>query len=159
MKKKNAILVALLSTVICAPAVAQQTQDVFYVRGTVQTVKEGTAGSIDKAPPAALEFESGTEKFAIPYAAITSFRYHEESKFHLGVLPAIAVGMVTYWAKRSFVTISWSGENSVPQVVTLEASKSAVQGLVELMRARATKACKAGERGQIPQSCGMREYE
>jgi hypothetical protein len=159
MKKMRPLVLTVLSCANGAPAFAQQAQDATYVRGTVKTLREGAVGSVDKGSPAALEFQSGSEKFSIPYTRVTAFRYHEESQFHLGVLPAIAVGLFTYWAKRHFVTITWNGENGVSEVVTLEAPKSTVQGFVELMRARASIACKPGERGQIPQTCGTQSFD
>jgi hypothetical protein len=159
MRKQAAFVLAAWSCLICAPAFTQQAQNVIYVRGTSQTVREGATGVVDKATPSELRFKSGSGEFSIPYAGITSFRYHEEAQFHLGVLPAIAVGLVTYWAKRHFVTITWNGENGVPEVATFEAPKSVMQGLVELMRARAGKACKPAQRGQIPATCGTQSFE
>ncbi len=144
---------------IGGPLFAQEAQQVVYVRGTVHAVREGAAGTVDKSSPSALRFQSGQESFSVPYANITSFRFHQESQYHLGVLPAIAFGLFVPWARRHFVTITWTGENSVPEVVTLEGPKSATEGLLEVMRARASEACKPGPRGIESQSCGTQSFE
>jgi hypothetical protein len=153
-------IVVLVAMLLAGGALfAQETQQVVYVRGTAHAIKEGAAGTVDKSSPSALQFHSGQESFSIPYASITSFRFHQESQYHLGVLPAIALGLFAPWAKRHFVTITWTGENGVPDVVTLESSKSITDGLLEVMRARASEACKTGPRGVVSQACGAQSFE
>jgi len=159
MKKLVAAIVAVSILASGASAYADPALGVTYVRGTVQTVKEGTTGTIDKTSLTALAFQSGESQVLIPFAKITSFRYKEESAIHVGVLAAIVVGLLRAWPKRHSVTITWSGENEVPQVATFEAEKSVVQGLIEVMRARATEVCRPGDRGMPSSSCGSRDWE
>ena len=142
-----------------AAAFADPAQNATYVRGTVQNVKEGSLGIFDKTSPAALAFQSGEGQILIPFAQITSFRYKEESAIHVGVLGAIVVGLLRPWPKRHSVTIVWKGESDAPQVATFEAEKSTVEGLLEVMRARATEACRPGERGLPSAACGTRNWE
>lgn len=158
MKNLTVIRLLVLTLVPATAALGDQSLNITYLRGSVATVKEGTAGTIDKISPTAVVFRSGSDQFQIPFARITSFRYHEESQLHVGVLPAIAVGLFRAWPKRHLITITWTGESAVPEVATLEASKSVVDGILELMRARAPEACRPGARGQAPESCGARAW-
>ncbi len=159
MKSLTASIVVAAMLFTGESLVAQGTPQVIYVRGTVHTIQEGTAATVDKSSPSALQVQSGRDSFSIPYGSITSFRFHQESQYHMGVLPAIAFGLFMPWARRHFVTITWKGENNVPEVVTLEAPKSARDGLLEVLRARATEACKSGPRGMVSQGCGTQSFE
>jgi hypothetical protein len=159
MKSLTAAVLVAATLLTGESLFAQQAQQFIYARGTMQAVKEGATGTVDKSSPSALRFQSAQESFSIPYASITSFQFHRESRYHLGVLPAIAVGLFMPWARRHLVTITWNGENHVPEVVTLEASKSATDGLLEVMRARASEACKPGPRGVVSQACGAQSFE
>ncbi|MGO9323846.1 MAG: hypothetical protein ACLP07_04745 [Terracidiphilus sp.] len=150
MKKLAAVALVMAAALGAVSASALEGEDITYVSGTAQSVNEGTVGRVDTSSAVALEFHSGTGKFSIPYTRITMYQYREESKFHLGVLPAIAVGLFMPWAKLHFVTITWHGEQDTAEVATLELSKSGSEALLALLRARATGACKPGS-GQI---CG-----
>ncbi len=161
MKMQRLIAAVVSNSILAsgATALADPAQNVTYVRGTVQTLKEGTSGTMDKTSLTALAFQSGDGQIHIPFAQITSFRYKEESAIHVGVLGAIVVGLLRPWPKRHSVTIIWKGDSDVPQVATFEADKSIVDGLLEVMRARATEPCRPGQRGVPPASCGTRDWE
>jgi hypothetical protein len=148
MKKLSAVVLAMAAALGAAQAFALEGEDITYVSGTAQNVNEGTVGRVDTNSAVSLEFHSGTGKFSIPYTNITAYQCREESKYHLGVLPAIAVGLFAPWAKLHFVTITWHGERDTAEVATLELSKSSSEALLALLRARATGACKRGS-GQI----------
>jgi hypothetical protein len=142
MKRAIAGLV-VMGMLLSMPAVAMVGPEVLYLNGTAPGVKEGAVGMVDTTAASALEFHAGGAGFSIPYAGVKSYRYQEEKRFRLGVLPAIAVGLVKARAQRHLVTISWKDESGVPEVVTLETSRDDALGLVVLLRARAPKACAA----------------
>lgn len=147
------ILAAFVAIAVVSPSAAAfvlDGQQVAYVNGTVQMLKEGAVGTLDTSSATVLEFKSSAGQFTIPYAGISSYQFREESKFHLGVLPAIAVALVKKRAKVHFVTITWQGDRSVAEVVTLEGSKQDSEGLLTVLHARATWACKA----KTKQFCG-----
>ncbi|MGD1106147.1 MAG: hypothetical protein ABR865_03820 [Terracidiphilus sp.] len=150
MRKLAAVVFATAAALGAVQAFALEGEDITYVSGTAQNVNEGTVGRVDTSSAVALEFHSGAGKFSIPYTRITTYQCREESKYHLGVLPAIAVGLFAPWAKLHFVTITWHGERDTAEVATLELSKSSSEALLALLRARATGACKPGS----GQTCG-----
>lgn len=61
---------------------------------------------------------------------------------HLGVAPAIAVALVKRRAKNYFLTITWQAERSVPGVATPQLSMREAQGLLPILQARASGACR-----------------
>jgi hypothetical protein len=139
MWKLTAILL-VLGLGLSVPAAAQE-PDVEYVNGTVQGCKDGTTGTLDMSSPQSLEFRSGSSRFSIPYAEITSVKYREENRFRLGVLPAIAVGLLKARSKRHFVSIAWRHDDDSSEVVTLDASREKTRGLMAVLRVRAPRAC------------------
>ena len=142
MKRETAILV-MMGMLLGIPVVALDGPEAQYLNGTAPGVKEGSTGTLDTTVATALEFHAGAAGFSIPYEGVKSYRYQEEKRFRLGVLPAIAVGLVKARAERHLVTISWKDAAGVAEVVTLEASKDDALGLVALLRVRAPKACAA----------------
>ena len=142
MKRAIAGLV-LAAMLMSAPAMAMDGPEAHYLNGTAQGVKEGSIGTVDTTVAKELTFHAGAEGFSIPYDSVKFYRYQEEKRFRLGVLPAIAVGLVKARSLRHLVTISWKREAGVAEVVTLEASKDDALGLIALLRARAPRACAA----------------
>ena len=142
MRQLTSIFVILAMILTAIPAFAIEGKEVGYVSGTIPAIKEGTVGEFDTASETALEFHSSTGQFSIPYSRIVAYQYRQEAKFHLGVLPAIAVGLVKKRAKRHFLTLTWLGERNVPEEAIFEISKDAPQGMLALLKARATEACK-----------------
>lgn len=114
---------------------------VLYMNGTVQGVAAGAEGTLDATVAAGLEFHSKAGEFSIPYAQMNECEFHSEVKVHLGVAPAIAVALVKKRAKNYFLTITWQAKDDVPQVATLELSKTEAQGLLPILQARASGAC------------------
>jgi hypothetical protein len=133
------LMVGMLSVV---PAVALEGPAVEYVNGTAQGVKEGSAGRLNTSLGKALEFQAGATGFSIPWDGVQIYKYREENRFRLGVLPAIAVGMLKARSKRHLVTIGWKDADGVAQLVTLETSRDDARGLIAVLRARSPQACK-----------------
>lgn len=65
-----------------------------YVGGTEQGVPAGVVGHRDSTSATSPFFEQSGNKVEIPYAFIESYEYSKDVTRHLGVLPAIAVGLV-----------------------------------------------------------------
>ena len=125
----------------CLPALAIQDGQVMYTGGTVPGLSSGVVGRLDLASETALIFEYPGARLAIPYAAIDSFQYSEEVRRHLGVLPAIAVGLIKERQHQHFFRISYRNENGVSQVAIFEVSKHLPRSLNAVLRDRAPRAC------------------
>ncbi len=140
---KRIISIALTAAIfaVTSPAFAVDEMQITYANGTVPGVPESSTGTLNTSSPAALEFHSGASQFAIPYTAITSYSARDENRFRLGVLPAIAVGVLKARSKRHFVTIAWKDEKGTANVVTFEMSHEHSVGLMSILRVRARKAC------------------
>jgi len=119
---------------------------VAYVGGTAATLKEGAVGKLDMSSETALRFESGGTVVEIPYAKIQSFKYTEQVTHHMGVLPAIAIGLSRSRKHRHYFLISSAREGSAPQVVVLEVPKQMPPVLLAVLRARSPEVCKNDRR-------------
>jgi hypothetical protein len=107
-----------------------------YVGGTVAGVTAGVIGRLDTTSDAALVFLQAGNRLAIPYASIESYEYSKEVTRHLGILPAIAIGLVKMRRHSHFFRISYRDGNA-SQVVVFEVPKQMPQTLQAILQARA----------------------
>lgn len=124
------------------PAAAIGDSEVMYVSGTASGLSANSIGRLDFTQPESLVFEHSGTKFMVPYAAIESFEYTRPVTRHLGVLPAIAVGLIKQRRHSHFFRISYRDENKVPQVVIFEVSKHVPPTFQAVLASRAPQACK-----------------
>jgi hypothetical protein len=141
MKNLSAFLLLLT---FALPAAAVENDQVLYAGGTAQNVKAGALGRLDTTLETALVFENAGDKFSIPYAGIQSFAYDKEVTRHLGVLPAIAVGLLKVRQHSHFFRISYRDEKG-DQVAVFEVSKQMPRVLQSVLASRSPNACKPKE--------------
>ena len=123
--------------------IAVEDGQVMYAGGTLVTLKEGTLGRLVTTSPTALTFESSGSQLVIPFAKIDSYEYSQQVARHLGVLPAIAIGLVRHRQKRHFLRIAYSEENNAQQVAIFEVPKQMPRTLLAILQVRAPWGCKA----------------
>ena len=138
MKKFAAIYLLL---VVAVPAGAVEGTQVLYSGGTVPGMQAGALGHLDTTSQSALSFEYAGNKLTIPYARIESYKCYEEVARHLGVLPAIAVGLVKKRQRRHFFEISYRDEGNLTQVAIFEVPKKMPQVLLAALQTRSSKGC------------------
>jgi hypothetical protein len=132
---------------LALPMVAVEDDQVMYMGGTAPALRAGVIGRLDTISEKSLNFESsegklpGT-KLLIPYADIQSFEYSKEVTRHLGVMPAIAVGLVRMRQHRHYFRISYRGADDVSQVVVFEVPKQMPRTLEAVLKTRAPQSCK-----------------
>jgi len=97
---------------------------------------------LDTTSEKSLTFETSGKKLLIPYADIQSFEYSTEVTRHLGVLPAIAIGLVKMRRRRHYFRISYRGADNVSQVAIFEVPKHMPRMLRAVLEARAPQTCK-----------------
>jgi len=147
--KKIVALFLLSLTPLATPAVDDG--QVMYVGGTAVALKEGVSGKLDATSPKVLSFDYSGGKLIIPFEMIDSFGYSRQVARHLGVLPAIAVGLVKHRQRKHFFRISYHDENKAPQVAIFEVSKEMPHVLLAILQARAPQGCKP----QMNARCGV----
>jgi len=135
-----------LGVLLVAPCFAVEAGQVAYMSGTL-AVPQGTIGGFDTTSPEALVFKftasgSAPGEVDIAYKNIGSFEYSTEVAHHLGVLPAVAVGLVKRRERRHFFTIKFTDSSDVPQAAIFEVPKRDPPGLLAILRARAPQACR-----------------
>jgi hypothetical protein len=139
MKKLVAVCLLL---VMSLPAVALEDSQAMFVGGTALGVNPGTVGRLDTSSATALIFEYPGGKLAIPYDAIQSFQYSREATRHLGVLPAIAVGLLIQRQHRHFFRILYRDPSNVAQAAILEVPKHMPRALQAVLETRAPRTCR-----------------
>ena len=147
--KKFAAFCLLL--VISLPARAVEDGQVLYAGGTIPGMQAGLLGRLDTTSETTLAFEYGAGKLAIPYVKIVSFEYSEKVARHLGVLPAIAVGLVKKRQRRHFFQISYRDESDSTQVVIFEVPKQMPQTLLAILQSRSPQACRPSPKSKCDQ--------
>lgn len=134
------------------PAIAADNGRVIYNGGTARAFAVGTAGKLDTTSETALIFTSASGELEIPYAAIQSYEYSKEVTRHLGVLPAIAVGLIKMRRHSHFFRISYrdtsrhpnGDQTDVSQVVIFEVPKQLPRTLQAILDTRAPHASALG---------------
>jgi hypothetical protein len=142
MKKILALIILLA---IAVPLSAVEDGQVQYLGGTV-AVTANAVGKLDLTSETVMKFESSGGKFAIPYQTIDSFEYTEQLTHHLGIMPAIVVGLSRTRKHRHFFRIVYHDENNVSQIVVLEVPKQMPRTLQAVLEFRAPKACPSPSR-------------
>ncbi len=135
-----------LLLVISMPAGAVEDGQVMYVGGTIPVLKEGVLGRLNTTYETSLAFDTAGATLKIPYAKIESFEYSHEVARHLGVLPAIGVGLVKRRQSRHFFRITYRDEADASQVAIFEVPKQMPRTLLAVLQTRAPQGCR-------PQQC------
>ena len=139
MKK---LLTFCLLLALALPTAAVEDGQVMYIGGTAPSLHEGAIGRFDTTSQTSLTFEYSGTKLLIPYADIQSFEYSKEVTRHLGVMPAIAIGMIKMRRHRHYFRISYGASENVSQVVVFEVPKQTPRTLQAVLEARAPQAHK-----------------
>jgi hypothetical protein len=136
---RNLVRLLLLLS-LGAPSFAAGDDPVIYAGGTVSPPKAGATCSLDLSSGAALRFTSSDGTLEIPYSTIESFEHSNEVAVHLGVAPAIAVGMVAARKRNHFVRITFKDSNQVAQVAVFQVPKAMPIFLMPMLEAGAPQA-------------------
>jgi hypothetical protein len=139
----TAVLLALLAG--ATQALALDHNQAVYIGGSA-AVGSDTPGALDTTSPTTLFFRyrnpDGTAgQIGIDYAAIRNAYMANEATHHLGVAPAIAVGLLAARRHRHFVTITWADPAGIAQVAEIEVSGQDQTSLMAVLRARMRPPC------------------
>jgi hypothetical protein len=139
-----------LSDSICG--VSSRTRQVLYVGGSAANMKEGTLGKLDAASKDEIVFVYSGGKFTIPFATLDSYESSDRVARHLGVVAAVAVGLVRRRQRRHFFEFHYRDENHVAQVAIFEVPKDMPQTLLGILQVRVPSACKP----ETTSPCGVK---
>lgn len=127
----------LVLVAVALPAAAADENDVVYEGGTVPNLHSEIAGRFDTTVQESLAFVYSSGQLNIRYAQIESYEYNRQVVHHLGVLPAIGVGLVRARKKSHFVRIVYRDENGGSQVAVFRVPKHLPNTLMPVLQARA----------------------
>jgi hypothetical protein len=150
------ILVLFLLVLIPTATPAIEGSQVMYVGGTAERLPEGLLGRLDTTSQVALNFDYAGGKLVIPFVAIDSFEYSQQIARHLGVLPAIAVGLAKRRQRGHFLRVTFHGESGAAQVAVFEVSKETPRTLLAILEVRAPQGCRPPANGRCSCSTKLR---
>lgn len=136
-----------LCLILSMPALGVDSANVKYIGGTQAGIAPGVIGHLDTTSDGSLIFEYGANKLAIPYESIQSFDYSKEVAHHLGVLPAIAVGLLKARQHRHIFRVIYRVENS-DQAAIFEVPKEMPRVLQAALQAHGAQS------SSKPKPCG-----
>ena len=147
------VVTSCLLLIFSLPALAADDGNVMYVGGTAASMKDGTVGKLGMKSQTDLTFASPAGRLAIPFAKIDFYEHSEKVAHHLGVLPAIAVGLLKIRQKKHFLRIAYRDEDNASQVAVFEVPKKMPRTLLAILQQRAPQGCKpaAYERCRVSQ--------
>lgn len=132
---------------LALPAAAVENGDVRYCGRTLFSVHTGSIGRLDTTSDESLIFASPDTKLSIPYTSISSYEYTQDVTRHLGVLPAIGVGLLKMRRHSHYFRILYTDSHG-PQVAIFEVSKQTPRVLSAVLQAHAaqvrSKRCSSG---------------
>lgn len=150
MKRSLQLAVVLL---LSFSAAALDDAHVRYVGGTVPGITAGVIGRLDTTSETSLTFEQAGNKTSIPYAYIESYEYTKDVTRHLGVLPAIAVGLMKMRRHSHFFRITYRDmPGAAQQIVVFEVPKRMPPTLQAILEARAPGRCKPYYQSSLTQA-------
>jgi len=136
---KNALVVTVLLITSCSLWAVDDGQ-IKYLGGTVPALEVNSIGKLDLTSETVMQFNSTKGTFTIPDANIDSFEYTQELTHHLGVLPAIGVGLTRTRKHRHYFRIVFHNDNNVSQIVVIEVPKHMPKVLQTVLKSRAPHA-------------------
>jgi hypothetical protein len=137
----NKLMIFCMLLALAVPLLAVDDGQVRYMGGTVPALPAGAVGRLDTTSEESLTFDYSGTKVLIPYSQIESFEYSTEVTRHLGVMPAIAVGLIKMRQHRHYFRISYRSTDNVSQVVVFEVPKHTPRTLQAVLMVRAPQAC------------------
>jgi len=153
MSTKQIIFALLFSLTLAVPASAWPIfgQQVAYLGGTTPNVKSDEVGSLDTTQREALVFVSGNDRIAIPYDRISSIEYRRDVAIHLGVAPAIAIGILKRRERKHTFSFAYTDNEGTREAAIFEVSKEMPATLISILKAKAPSVCiTTGEGGPSP---------
>ncbi len=128
------------------PAFAIEAGQVVYAGGSAG-ISSDTIGTLDTTSPTTLIFKyirpNGTPgQIDIKYENIRSFEYRNDVRHHLGVLPAIAVGLLAARQRTYTFSISYADSSEAVQVAIFDVAKRDQPAILQVLRARDPHICR-----------------
>jgi hypothetical protein len=124
-----------------ASAFAVSGNEVMYVGGSAPALTPGAIGAFETGSPKELVFVCEGKRLSVAYDKIKKVEYRKEVAHHLGIAPAIAVGLVKKREQKHSITLTYADQASDRQAAVFEVPKNASQPLLAILAARAPQAC------------------
>jgi phosphatidylglycerophosphate synthase len=137
--RRAAAATAILLATASVPSGASSISSVTFAGGSGSTLAAGTTGSLDVSSPDKLVFhaDKGNE-ITIPYSQVQDCAYQDPVAHHLGVLPALAVGLVGTRIHNHLVTLTYLDTAHARQTVIFQLPHSGPEVLLPILHEHTT---------------------
>lgn len=107
-----------------------------YVGGTVNTIKEGTEGTLSAKDEKVMVFSYEGKTLQVPYERINDLEYGQKAGRRLGV--AIALTWMALFSKKRkhYLTVGYMDDNDKQQALVFELGKGTVRVTLATLEAR-----------------------
>jgi hypothetical protein len=107
-----------------------------YVGGTVNSIKEGTEGTLSARDEKVMTFTYQGQTLHVPYERVNDLEYGQKAGRRLGV--AIVVTWMALFSKKRkhYLTIGYTDENDKQQAAVFELGKGTVRVTLATLEAR-----------------------
>lgn len=107
-----------------------------YVGGTVNSIKEGTEGTLSAKDEKVMTFTYEGKTLSVPYERVNDLEYGQKAGRRLGV--AIAITWMALFSKkrRHYLTVGYTDENDKQQAAVFELGKGTVRVTLATLEAR-----------------------
>jgi hypothetical protein len=114
------------------------TTEAEYLGGTVKTIPEKTAGSLDLTSPSDLRFLYGKSEFKIPYGKIKDFQLSGSrvGHYHLGQVP---LPNVPWRSREHFLDLSFRNDNNSISTISFRVEGKGLESTVWILKQRIEK--------------------
>jgi len=131
------ILSLLLLTGVCVAAHAAPVSGIVYSGGTLSAPAPGAQVSLDLSSPDALVLHTQTATVRIPWSAITQWGCFRQNQHRLGVLPAIAAGLVAARIHDHYFNLAWTDADGHTQAILLQVPRELPKTIHVVLEAHA----------------------
>jgi len=134
-----AVISAVLLAAVSVPSGASSIPSVTYAGGSGSTLSAGTIGNLDVSSPDKLIFhtDKGTE-ITIPYSQVQDCTYQNPVAHRLGVLPAIAIGLVGTRIHNHLLTLTYLDAAHARQTIVFQLPHSGPEVLLPVLHEHTT---------------------
>lgn len=136
--KPTTILVLLIAFLLQSTAAyaGLSSTKAMYVGGTVNSIKEGTEGTLSGKDEKVMTFSYEGKTLQVPYERINDLEYGQKAGRRLGV--AIVVTWMALFSKKRkhYLTVGYLDENDKQQAAVFELGKGTVRVTLATLEAR-----------------------
>jgi len=127
--------------------------EVLYVGGTLEGLKEKTTGRLDATGAVSAIFTAKKASYAIPFKTISSLEYGQKAGRRVGVALAVSPLFLLSKKRRHYLSIGYVDEKGAKQGAVLEIGKGRTRSIISALET------KSGKKVEFESDDAQKHYE